>query len=354
MTGYTHLRTRLGIFSRVKAAKELTEFVAPNYGTRSPWSDGQLQKLVWSDVFGTEAQTVTRGEAMSIPAVAKARGIIFSLIADKPLRAYRGDSLVTPQPAWLQRTDGEISPWHRMAYTLDDLMFYGWSLWAVERGAAGQVTNAARVPYDRWEFDTERRILVDSQTVDERSVILFAGPSDGLLDTASRTLRGAAAIDRAWIGRARSPIPAIELHQTNESNLLAEEAEALVSEWERKRNDENGAVAFTPYDVEVRVHGNTSADLYIEGRNATRLDVANFFNLPAALLDGSTATASLTYSTTEGKRNELYDYTVPYWAGVIEARLSQDDVVPAGQRVRFDFATLIDNPQSPTGAVVED
>jgi phage portal protein BeeE len=90
--------------------------------------------------------------------------------------------------------------------------------------------------------------------------------------------------------------------------------------------------------IERGANGSDSA-LYIEGRNASKMDIAAFFNLPASVLDATSATASLTYVTQEGNRSSLDDMTLPYWIGPIASRLSQDDIVPAGQSVRFDFSS---------------
>ncbi|TFC94569.1 phage portal protein [Cryobacterium sinapicolor] len=325
-----------------------------NTGIVSPWSDGELGKIVWSDVFGTTAQFITRAEAMTIPAVVKARSIFVALIATRPLRSFDAEVEVATQPEWLSRTDGSISPFHRMAWTLDDIFFHGASLWGVERDADGNITAAERCPIELWKTDASGRILVNDKAVDSESVIYIPGPSEGLLTMASRSLRGAAALETAWIARAQSPIPAIELHETVESGVTADEAKDVVAAWAQARKDPNGAIAFTPYSIQANALGSSSADLFVEGRNFTKLDVANFFALPAALLDGSLSTASLTYSTQEGKRNELLDYAVPYWAGAIEGRLSQDDVVPKGERVRFDFSDLLTPVNSPIGATQED
>jgi phage portal protein BeeE len=98
-------------------------------------------------------------------------------------------------------------------------------------------------------------------------------------------------------------------------------------------------------------HGQADAVLFIEGRNSSRLDIAAFFNLPGAILDATTATASLTYVTQEGTRTSVYDLTLPYWVRPIESRLSQDDVCAAGQSIRFDFSSLA--PNQP-GIITED
>jgi len=322
-------------------------------GIQSPWTTGQLQKLVWSDIFGLETQWITRAEALTIPAVFKARAVLLSIIADKVLYALRSGERVDPQPVWLAWTPGQLSPWQRMANTVDDLIFYGWSLWKRTNGSRGEILSAVRVPFEWWEFDAEGNVLLrdeagEYQPVAPADVILIPGPSAGLLEYATRTLRGAARLETSWSNRAASPIPAIDLHETTMSGITPEEAQDVVNEWAAARQDPNGATAFTPYNIEARALGNVSADLFIEGRNATRIDVANFFNLPAQLLDGSLSTASLTYSTQEGRRNDVLDYGIPYWIRPIESRLSQDDVVPHGQSVGFDFGPVISTVQPPT------
>jgi phage portal protein BeeE len=127
---------------------------------------------------------------------------------------------------------------------------------------------------------------------------------------------------------------------------------ATQESWVNARRAKNGAVAVTPANVEVIDHGSSAdANLYIEGRNSSRMDIASFFNLPGAILDASQAQASLTYVTEQNTRSSVYDLTLPYWVRPIESRFSQDDVVPRGQRVAFDFSTLA--PTAP-GPVSED
>ena len=322
-------------------------------GIVSPWAGGQLNQIVWSDIFGTETQFVSRVEAMTIPAVAKARQILVSTLAKYPLEAYDAAGAIV-SPAWLQSTDGEVSPWHRMAYTIDDLIFFGWSLWGVERDESGQILRADRCPIERWQVDGEGVILIDGHIAEEGSVILIPGPFEGLLRVGSRTIRGGAKLEGSWVGKATNPIPAIDLHQTTDDPLELEEVQAMVSAWADARSDVNGSIAFTPYNIEARALGNAEPALLIEGRNFLRIDVGAFLGIPAALMDASLSTASLTYSTQEGQRNEFADFTLPYWAEPIQQRLSLDDVVPAGTRIRFDLSDLLTTTPSPTGPPVAD
>lgn len=324
-------------------------------GIVSPWgTDGQLQQIVWSDVLGTaELLPVTRAEAMTIPSIVKARNLIVGQLAGVPLIAERDNARLDPQPEWLQHTNGALTPWHRMAWTLDDLLFTGWSLWWTDRDDAGRITNASRVPYEWWEINPDNDLLVNGVKAKDSEVILFAGPNEGLLEFARRTIRGARDIEEGWAGRVRSPIPMMELHQTTQDELTDEEKKDLVNDYVIARQDKNGAVMYTPYDIEAKAHGEVKTDLFVEARNAVRLDVANFTGLPAEALDGSLSTASLTYSTQEGTRTELAE-ALRLWHEPIGHRLSQDDIVPRGDRIRFDRTELASPIPDPTGPDTED
>ena len=239
-----------------------------------------------------------------------------------------------------------------MAATLDDHIFHGWSLWT------GTADGRARVPIERWRFAAGGSGALELDPLgagawraatDADELTLIPGASEGLLAYAGRALNGAMAIDEAWVDKARNPIAATELHQTVESNLKPEEAKQYVADWDTARAEGKGGAAFTPYDIEARIHGQISPDLYVEGRNGSRIDIANFFNMPASLIDGSVSTASLTYSTQEGDANEIALYTVPYWRDPIVGRLSLDDVAGDGIVIRQNLRGLVSPQLSPIG-----
>lgn len=324
-------------------------------GVRSPWTEGTFSQLVWADLLDAELMPVTRAEAMTVPSVVKARHLIVTHLAGVPLRAMRGPDVLPAdaQPTFLYRTNGASTPWHRMAWTLDDLLFHGWSLWRAVRGADGAILDAVRVPPEWWRITPDNDIEVQGEVVPSSSVILFAGPSEGLLEYAARTIRAARNVEQAWAGRVRNPAPIVELHQVSDDELTDDEVDDIIDAYTKARQDPNGAVVFTPPEIELRVHGDPAGSQMVEARNAVRLDVANLTGLPAEALDGSLSTASLTYTTQEGTRSELAD-ALRMWFEPIEARLSQDDVVPRGQRVRFDRGDLAAPVPSPTGPTVED
>jgi len=336
---------------RLSAGVSAIPLVSPLAG-----SSDAIQHVVWSEFFAGEIAEVTRPGALQIPALKRGRDLITSMIAGMQLQEWEGDNETTP--GWLKNsTSTGISPWHRMVNTIDDLIFYDWSAWTVKRDASGTIIDALHLPYEWWAVDDRTgAVTVYGEPVDASEIIIFPGNgSGGVLANGAQTIKGYRALERAWIGRAQNPIPLVELHQTSDDPLTdgyddagneipdadANEIQALIDQWSMARTSPTGAVGFTPHNVEVRVHGSVQTDMFTESRNAAVLDVARLLGLPASLLDGSMATATLTYSTTEGKANEFAMYSVPTWTNPIEARLSLDDVSPAGRVIRFDRSLMV-------------
>lgn len=319
----------------------------------SPWSEGALQGLVWNDILGGSILPITRAEAMSLPAVVVGRARIIAALAGRPLRAVRGGEVFPDQPSWLYRTDADTPVWHRMAHTIDDLIFYGHSLWAVNRGTTGQIIDAIRVPYDQWQINENYQIVVNDQPVNANEVIYFPGPFEGLVNVAARTIRAALDLEKSWTGRAAAPSPVIILEEREDHGMTQDEAKVYVDAVAKARLDPNGPVMFVPYKINARLEGTTATDLMIEARNAVKLDIANFLNLDASDLDAALPKASLNYETQDG-REKSFESRLPYWTGAIESRLSMDDVCPRGQRIAFDMSSSTTLPGAATGPFLED
>lgn len=325
-----------------------------NLDVASPWTPSILTpNVLIADVFGKNA-ILTRAQAMTVPAVAKARHLICTTLARQPLLQYRGTEPTASQPSWLRRSDGDTPVQMRTMYLLDDLFFYGFALLLVQRGSEGQVIDAVRVPPARWEFDEVGRITVDGEYPDKSRVVLITGPFEGMLVAGYNTIMGALDIEAQWQNRIKNPVPITELHNTDTAKPMStEEAKAVVAAYNEARKDPNGITVYTPSEIDLRVHGDMALDLFVQGRNAVTLDVARLTGLPADSLDASQVSASLTYQTTEQSRNFLVDILTTMWAAPIEARLSMDDVVPRGTRVAFDLSNLLAVPQATTGPDVE-
>lgn len=335
-----------------------------------PWSapSPHLQALVYKDMFGAEdVELVTRQVAMRVAPIKRGRAVIVGRLADLPMEVgefVNGEFVPdADQPEWLTSTESvATTPWYRFASALDDVLFTGWALWGVERDSFGQITDADYIDRNRWRFNQASPTGVDIgigdistgvvwvPVTDARSVILFAGPDDGLLEAAQDTIRGWRHMERAWVGRVRNPIPLIVIQEKEENGATPEEAQAVVDTFSAARTAPNGAIAFVSSKFDVQALGEAKADLFNEGRNAARIDIANHINLPVSYLDGSTATSSLTYVTKEGDRHALID-DLEYWLSPFEARLSKEDITGGATKViRFNRSNLTATPNDPHGA----
>lgn len=352
---------------RLKSAGDtlLAAGAPPVAAARAPLSrwqpEGVLETITWNPIFDEPEQGVSKTMALSVPAVVKGRAILHSLITSRPLVAMRGAEVLSPddQPTWLYRSDTGIAPQMRIADVLDDLIFHEASLLIVERGAPSSgaafapIRDAIHCPRERWGVNTDGYIEIDGQEVPAESVVVIYGPWPGLLTAAADAIRSAKGMRKAWSSRVDTPVPPIVMKQLEDNGMAQDEAQAYVNALNAARK--KGGTMYVPFGHDVEFPSlNDDSGLFIEGRNAERIDFGNYFNLPSSLLDGSVSTASLTYSTQEGKRNEVFDYGLPYWVNPIENALSLDNVCPRGQRIRFDFSDLTAAVASPTGPTTED
>jgi hypothetical protein len=307
-----------------------------------------VQTLSIAALFPGGIGIVTRDQALSLPPVAKGRDAI-QAIATLPLEAFRGEGRIEPQPAWLNRS-AYGSPWLRLQATVDDLIFDGTALWWLDRGARTTIIDAHYVERDEWSIDPDGRILVQGDTVDVGQVCLFSGPIPGGLLTRGRvTITAGLDLESTWAGRVASPAPLVELHQTTDDVLEDDEIAEMLANWSAARRSLTGAVAYTPASITAIIHGQSMSDLLIAARNQLAVDIASHMGLPVSTTNASLATSTLTYKTQATESSALYEALIP-WQTAITARLSEDDITPAGTRTAFDNSRYA----APTGAQTED
>lgn len=339
----------------------------PTTQVLSPWADESfLERVVVPDIWpDATPRPMTRAEAMAVPAVSRSRHLICATIARLPLEAFRGPDLLPPadQPYWCYGTDGQLgaltpeqrtqfglltgqSPFQRMLATVDDLLFYGWSLWLVTRQSAPDpVTGrrfplrAVRVPYSAWDVNPDGELIdQDGQPIAAAAAILIQGPHEGILTFGAATIRAAGSLEQTAAEVARTPFR-IGLHQTTDITLTSTERAEIVGETRRALADNQG-ILFTNSALELTQYPMDSAALLTGGRNASAVDVARHANIPAAMIDATAEGASLTYETTEGRNGQFVDYSLSAYMDAVTAALSMDGVVPVGQRIAFDTSTL--------------
>lgn len=338
-------------------------------GMRSTWTPAGPEPLtgLLADALALELDQLPMGrqQGMRIPGAARPRNLLVGMCQGLPLRALEDDTPVATQPAWMSRTNGLVPVQTRMAWTLDDGYWYGNSLWAVQRedptDAMSPIVDGDRVLRERWQLDpTTHVVYVDGVEAQAEEYLYFDWPFEGMLEVAKNTLDGARAIEQTWVARAKNPAPMGVLKHTPDAAVGAQlkegEPEKLLAQWNTKRSTPEGtAWGYLPPELDVQLLSVAEQVTILEGaRNAVRTDFANHSNFPVSVIDGAVTQQSLTYRNAQGDVSRVYLESFPFYLDPITARLSMDDVLPAGQRAAFDQSKF-DTPAPPaTGVPLED
>lgn len=331
----------MGIFSRALRLAALPPGVQRSSAVASPLAPkGVLSAVSWSALLDGLDGGMTRAAAMKVPALARARHLIVTTTASLPLHVVTNGAPAAEQPTWISTAPG-TSAWHRMLLTADDLFFYGLAVWGVERNEAGAIVAAMRIDPSDYTITPEGTVEIDGRPVSDNEVLVIPGYHEGILSFASDTLRQARDLNQAAASAARTPSPVVELHQTTDAPLPAEEIDKLIAGWAQARRGDNGGVAYTNRAIETKEHSAADSHLMIDGRNAAAVDIARAAGVPAAMIDAVTPGSSLSYQNTQARMQELLTFGVAPMITAIAARLSLDDVVPPGSEIEFDTTAAV-------------
>lgn len=316
----------------------------------SPFPSGYaLAPVIAKDLGLPYGASATALDAYKVPAISKALALYAGTVSN--CRVIEDDTR-EPLPGWINATDDAITPGMRMAALVSDLILYREAVWLVTRDGDG-ITAAMHLPRDTWDLNPAGEVTIQGKPLPSENVIYFQSLRPvGLLVAAADSIEHYHDMTRTIRSRGKNPIPMVEIHVTEECTLTKTEIQQVVDDWATARQSENGAVAVTPPGIELKMHATPgSGEWLIEARNALRLDVANFTNLPAALLEGNSGSSG-TYENTLQNKDEYVTLSLAEWTGPIEQRLSQPDVF--GKPVRLDVSGLtVLDARGNTGQAVE-
>ena len=329
----------MGLFDRFltnRTPTQITDVEAANIPFNLQQASGGL-------LFST--QTATREQAMSVPALARARNIICSTVGSLPLEGYNkftGAHVEPVQAIW--QPDARITGSAIYAWLADDILFYGVGygliLDAYSASDGGRVRQWTRIAPNRItpqlnENQTEIvSYLLDGKATPNAgigSIITFTGLDEGVLRRAGRTIRAALELEKAAELYAKEPVPTMVL-KSNGTNLTPERISKLLESWKTARSTR--ATAFLNADVELTALGFDPAKLQLnEARQYVALEIARATGIPAYFI--SAETTSMTYSNSVSERKSLIDFSLRPILTCIEQRLTMPDFNPYGTEIRF-------------------
>jgi HK97 family phage portal protein len=336
----------MGLFDR----KRTIETVAIPRGADVAAQIGPAPTLDAFYPFGGADYLATREEAMSVPAIARARNMICNSIATIPLVTRdKNTGQIIDQPVVISDPDKRVPGAVSWCWAAEDLLFVGFSYFQIIDLFAdtGRVRQMWRVAPNRvGVFLNDKGTQIEYYTVDGSrvpdsgpgSLIVFYGNDEGLLNRAGRTIRAGAELERAAAMYAREPVPSMVL-KSNGTALPADRIAKLLDAWGAARR--NRGTAFLNADVELTTVGFTPEQI---GLNAAReiiaTELARAVGIPAYFIDAPTG-SSMTYANASTARQTLLDFSLLPLMNSIASRLSMPDFTPSTQRVEFDLKAYL-------------
>ena len=295
---------------------------------------------------GVTSTFVTRREALSVPACARGRNIIVGTAASLELHVKRkfDDTRVEPTPTIISQPDKNMPTAVVYGMTAENLLFHGVAYWQIKEldPATGRPSQIRWIDAPRVSqiLDSTGELVIGYQLEAQRvpdngvgSLIQFTAiDPDGVLNRGGRTLRTAAALERAVFNYAETPTPSVVLKAN--VPMDSNKATAILNAWKQTRQTKG--TAFLSDNVDMESVGFNAADLQLtEAREYLAKEIARLMNIPAYYLDASTNT--MTYSNVTAERRALLDFSLRPLLTAIEQRLSMDDITVSTQYVEYDL-----------------
>jgi len=300
--------------------------------------------------YYTYIEGEARNRAVSVPAINRARDLMASVIGCMPLRMYnerfmdgRAEKVYLDPRSWLRRPDPTVPYNFLMAWTFDDLFFYGRAFWYItSRTADGYPASFTRLPAGSIQttdqagpvwFAPSNQVYFQGGEIDPANLVQFLSPTQGLVYSAPGAIETALKIEAARNRNASSSIPAGVLKQTDGEPLSAQELTDIAAQFNAARATNQTAALNQYLDYQPTT---TTPDkmLLIESANYSALEAARLANVPPYLVGVSTG--SYSYQSSQQARADLYIFGVKLYAEAIAATLSMDNVLPRGTYVEFD------------------
>lgn len=349
----------MGLFTANRIRENLPVTVEANV---TPYTPANFYAL-GVPVDTTNFTYVTKSQALTIPALARAHNIIAGTIGSLPINEYDDMDREVDKPRNLvTQPDPAVTRANTISSLVSDLIFYGAAYALImEVDALGYPVHIRRIDPLRITFNTnELGTLVvsynlDTQTLPNQgvnSLIVFNSMDpDGVLMRGGRTIKTAIELEAASFRMAQEPVPTMIL--TNDGyNLDAEQKTDLLAAFKRARRDR--ATAYVEGPIKMDVVGFDSAQMQlVEARQyQCGNEIARLMGIPAWYVNAESASA--TYSNVTAERRSLLDFGLRQHLCILEDRLSMNDVTPPNRKVRFDLDDFLrGNPDEQVALAVD-
>lgn len=300
--------------------------------------------------------SVSRGEALSVPAIQKGRNLLCS-IASLPLVQKGPDNTVVRNPL-LEQIDPDIANVVTMAMTVEDLVFdavawwrvtgFGFDMFPVTAERLDPATVSLDPPHGRTRSplpsgEDPRKatgVWVSGKWVPASEIIRFDSPNPAVLKVCGRSIRRAVLFDQAARTYADNTRMIDYFTAAPDAGRMEDEdVEEFLDEWQGYRR--RSTTGYVPPELEYKVpQMPTPADLQlVQLQQQVGLDLANALGVDPE--DLGISTTSRTYANIIDRRvDRINDVYAPYMRAITD-RLSMPDVTKRGYRILFDLTDYL-------------
>jgi HK97 family phage prohead protease/HK97 family phage major capsid protein len=287
----------------------------------------------WTSASGV--QRVSRAEALSVPAVLRARNLIAGGLGVLPLHLVDPQRRTVPS-SLLDQPEAAVPRSVTMTMAFEDLLLEGVAWWRIRKFAwTGYPETVERVEPSRVAVTPNGQVHVDGVHVPDAELIRFDSPNPGLLTVAARAIRTCLLLDQAAARYAAEPMPSGYFAPADGADPADDtEIQAILDDWGVARNTR--ATGYIPASLKYNTVQWSPEQLQLaDARQHAVLEIARAAGVSPE--DLGVSTTSRSYSNLEMDQQRFVTETLQLPGQAVADRLSMGDVTPRGYRVRVEY-----------------
>ena len=343
----------MALFAKTETKAQISLADTPKVQAAVGGFNGSMSGPNMIGQYYTYVEGEARNRAMQVPAIARARDLHASVLSAMPLKMYRETWNETTREmdyedlaprSWLRRPDPNIPYETLIAWTLDDIAFFGRAFWYVtSRTSDGYPASFTRLPTGSisttdmdgpvW-YGPSSQIFFQGGELDPANVVQFISPVQGWIYSSEQAIATALKIEDARYRNANTAIPSGILKQTGGEPLSAQELSDLAAAFNQARLS-NQTAALNEFLTYEPTSATPDKMMLIESAQFSALQMAQICNIPPYLL--GVPTGSYAYTNSRESRWDLWLYGTKTYGECITSTLSANSILPNGTFVEFDY-----------------
>lgn len=352
----------MGIFSK-QVTKAAVSPVDESHKAAAAGSYGTYQSNQGANFIGqyfAYYEGDARNRANSIPTLSRARDLLASVISSTQLEMYNEvwndtdkemECVYIAPRSWLRQPDPTIPYATLMAWTLDDLFYYGRAFWFItSRTADGFPASFTRLPAGSvntqdqagpvW-FAPSKEVYFQGGMLDPNDLVQFISPVQGIIYQSQTAIETALRVESSRYRNAESLLPSGVLQMLPGGEPLSAQELADIATAFNSARVNNQTAALNEYVKYEETKALPDNMLMIESADFSGKEMCRLGNIPFYLAGFDIG--SYQYTTSAGAREDLLLFGARQFLDCVSQTLSGNNVLPRGTMVKFDIDSYLES-----------